>query len=755
MLHMLRSSHRMGADYAVSVADLIYSTTRTLLWATGGMALTWYLLAATTQWFEAQVLNVAPAALTMVIGAALALNLLRERQGIALTVWLLGLAGGIFIAMARFGQIDLLYGLAFIPFLAMVTAGMIPALVCEVVVVAIGVFWLDQPQLGVGIEQHTALLISSIGAAGMVVGWASMRALLTVTEWSLYGYKRAREQREEALDQRVRLKETQEDLVQANKELARLSDRLRAMQQIADEARHAKEEFVANVSHELRTPLNMIIGFSEMLLQSSEVYGTQLPALISADMAAIERNSRHLARLVDDVLDLSQVEAGRMALSKTQVAIPGVIESAVIAVGALYDSKGLYLRTDVASDLPLVLCDETRIRQVIINLLSNAGRFTESGGVIVRAWRQGDDVGVSVEDTGPGISEEAKTKIFQPFYQVDGSSRRRHGGSGLGLSISRRFVEMHGGKMWLESEVDVGTKLSFTLPTVAPTPEALDGSQPGRWFSPYTGVDYRLRNRPSRAPLLQPEPRYIVVERGHSLRRLLTRYLDNVEVMALDDLDQAVAELRRSPAQALLLNAPPSDELSETLDRLTNVPDDTPAMVCWVPENDQGGDVAGVVRHMAKPIDRGELLEALDQIGGVETILIVDDDRETLQLFSRMLLTAGRGYRILRANGGRRALELMAGRRPDVVLLDLVMPDLDGFQVLRTKAQDEALRDLPVIVMSSRGPGNQPIVSNMLMVTRKGGLSARDLLASIEGLSGVLTPSDRRGRPARSTEPGG
>ena len=160
------------------------------------------------------------------------------------------------------------------------------------------------------------------------------------------------------------------------------------MQQVAEEARRTKEEFVANVSHELRTPLNMIIGFSEMLLQSVSVYGTELSPHMLADIAAIERNSLHLSRLVDDVLDLSQIDAGRMALSKEWVSLQVTVEAAVSAVRVLYESKGLWLRAEISSALTPVFCDGTRVRQVLINLLSNAGRFTEEGGVVVRTERR-------------------------------------------------------------------------------------------------------------------------------------------------------------------------------------------------------------------------------------------------------------------------------------------------------------------------------------------------------------------------------
>ena len=326
------------------------------------------------------------------------------------------------------------------------------------------------------------------------------------------GFREAQRNLEEAREQRLELIQTEEDLRKANGELARLSDRLRVLQRVAEEARQAKAEFVANVSHELRTPLNMIIGFTEIIARSPQVYGGKLPVALLTDIAAIRRNSQHLANLVNDVLDLSQVEAGRMALTKEWTALPEVIEAAIAAVKPFYDSKGLYLRADVSADLPQVFCDGTRVREVIINLLSNAGRFTERGGVDVGCHREAAEIVVSVTDTGPGISQQDQKRVFQPFQQLDSSTRRRHGGSGLGLTISKQFVEMHGGRMWVESPADgdkngqnrapqlgPGTRISFSLALESPLPADQPNVAMRRTLTPDDEVGFRLRRRTSRA----------------------------------------------------------------------------------------------------------------------------------------------------------------------------------------------------------------------------------------------------------------
>ena len=294
--------------------------------------------------------------------------------------------------------------------------------------------------------------------------WLSARPLLLARQWFEDNYERSRAALEESRDYQFRLRQALDDLKEANHQLSqlhRLAHNLRAQ---ADEARRSKEQFVANVSHELRTPLNMIIGFIEMAMNSPETYGPQIPQSLLADLEIVLRNSRHLSSLIDDVLDLSQIEMGQMALMRERSALHELVAAAVQAVQPLFDSKGLTLHTRVPEDLPPLYCDRIRIRQVLLNLLSNAGRFTERGSVRVRAWQEGDQIIVSVADTGPGIKADAFDEVFKPFQQLDGSVRSDWTGSGLGLSISKHFVELHKGRMWLESEQGRGATFYFRLP---------------------------------------------------------------------------------------------------------------------------------------------------------------------------------------------------------------------------------------------------------------------------------------------------
>ncbi len=573
--------------------------------------------------------------------------------------------------------------------------------------------------------------------------WLTQRPLLTAVEWSWSSYDQSRSLLERARDYQVQLKQTLADLAEANSQLTRLNRLAQGLRQAAEDARRASEQFVANVSHELRTPLNMIIGFSEMILQTPEAYGANLPGSLLADLAVIHRNSQHLSSLIDDVLDLSQIRAGQVALTKERVDLRGIVEAALVAVRPLFESKGLELTAEVPHGL-VVMCDRTRMREVLLNLLSNAGRFTDHGGARVRAWRDGNDVVASVSDTGPGIAAEDLDKIFQPFRQLDGTIRRRHGGSGLGLAISKSFVQLHGGDMWLESEKGRGTTFFFRLPVDPPA--AGEGSI-ARWFNP--NWHYEERTHRSLASSSCTRPRLVVLESGDPLQRLLSRYLDGAEVVPVASLSEAAQELARTPARALVINEASIPEALQHLSGSAVLPNGTPAVICSVPGMQEAAGALGAAGYLIKPIARDTLLEALDRLSlSGRTVLIVDDEPEALRLFRRMLVSSGRGYRVLLAGDGIQALHLLREQHPDVVLLDLVMPEMDGFRFLAVTKEDPDLRDIPVVVISARDPAGQPIISSAIAATREGGLSVPQLLACIDALTRILATAGQGADPA-------
>jgi CheY-like chemotaxis protein len=251
-------------------------------------------------------------------------------------------------------------------------------------------------------------------------------------------------------------------------------------------------------------------------------------------------------------------------------------------------------------------------------------------------------------------------------------------------------------------------------------------------------------------------PRFVLLEDGQTLYRLFRRQLENVDVVRTRTLDRAVDELSRSPARALVVNTSPFAAPLASREQLCHLPYGTPAVTCWVPGEDEAARQLGVVRYLTKPVSSEVLLTTLAGLGThVRSVLLVDDEPDVLQLFARMLSAAECGYRVLRAESGHRALALLRERRPDVVLLDLVMPGMDGFQLLEEKSRDPAICEIPVVIVTSTDPTGQPLASDVLTVTCGAQLSVRELLTCIQAVSEILSPPGRSADRALSGTPGG
>ncbi len=676
-----------------------------------------------------------PVATALVLIAVIALVWLSSRLSFSLAGVLLVL--GIFIAIGmvlRLGGVTAVLGLLFIP-VGLVTVnfgarfGTICAGICS-----LGLWFAPEQLIG---SEPAVRLVSAIGiwaVVGMI--WLTLRPLLEVAQWSWGAYQRSSQLLEQSRDFQVRLQQALEDLIEANTQLTRLNTLANNLRQVAEDERRSKEQFVANVSHELRTPLNMVIGFSEMILKSPDSYGQKLPSNLLADLQVVLRNSQHLSGLINDVLDLSQIEVGQMALVKEWVEVSEIVSAAVVAVRPLYESKHLYLQTEVAENLPLVHCDRLRLREVMLNLLSNAGRFTSAGGVRVRVWAEEAAVVFAVEDTGPGISEEDRQKLFRPFQQLDGTIRRKHGGTGLGLSISKSFVELHDGKMWVESPNNAGTTFFFRLPVEAPL---MIQSGFERWINPYIQVEKRARQALS--PQVDRHPRALVVEQGSILQRMLKRYLIGMDVEAVQDLDSARTVLEHNPAQVVVVNCLPGQNRLDDPDLVSALPYNIPAVLCSVADPTAYAPMPDIPDVLVKPISQDDFLRALDKLEKpIQSILLVEDDPDAQKLFVRMLTASGRGYRVARAGNGAQAVTLLARQAFDVILLDLIMPGMDGYQFLKVREQDENIAAIPVILISAQDTRGHTIVSSYIAATRSGGISIKQLLDSIHVLGTILAP---------------
>ena len=611
--------------------------------------------------------------------------------------------------------------------------------------------WLALLGAGVAIQESTLTLVTMGGVwamlALMVGVYTPLRQTLRASA-EFIAMAQAQSQRAQA--RQIELAQALDNAAHLNRQLVLTTQKLDQAREAAEAAQKLKADFVARVSHELRTPLNMIVGFAEMMMEAPITYGRDIPQALLADLSVILRNSQHLSSLIDDVLDLSRIDAGQMAITRERASIAMIVEAAAEVVKPLFRSKGLTLHIDVPPDLPLVFCDPTRIREAVVNLLSNAGRFTEEGGVDIAVRQEDADVIIAVTDTGPGIDPALGKELFKPFRQLEDTMRRRHSGTGLGLAISRSFVEQHGGRIWFESELQHGTTFYFRLPIDPPT---LVEDTVIRWLEPTW--EYRVRfSRPE--PLVEDVLlRLVVLESGQGLTRLLTRYLDNADVIRVETLEDARQHLTHTPAQALLVNALSVGEALQRVIEAGISALDTPVIVCSVPDIGETSGRMGVEDYLLKPISRQQLQAVLDDLDlDDKTVLVVDDEPEELRLFWRMLSSARRGYRILTASDGQEALTIMRSQQPDAVLLDLVMPNMDGFELLQVREADPLIQDIPIVVITALDPTAQPIVSSSLAVTQGQGLSVPQFLNCVEGLSRLLAAgvgrnarSERRGQP--------
>jgi CheY-like chemotaxis protein/anti-sigma regulatory factor (Ser/Thr protein kinase) len=478
-----------------------------------------------------------------------------------------------------------------------------------------------------------------------------------------------------------------------------------------------KTQFLANMSHELRTPLNSIIGFSRVILKGIDGPVTDLQ---QQDLTAIYNSGQHLLGLINDILDLSKIDAGKMELSFDEINIADIISSVMSTASGLIKDKPIKLLRNIQDDLPVVRADAIRVRQVLLNLLSNAAKFTDQGEINVDASVQPGPAGVaeiliSVSDTGIGISEVDQEKLFQAFSQVDSSPTRKTGGTGLGLSISQQLILMHGGRVGVHSEVNKGSTFFFTLPIYRNKAEKVESS----------GSKIILA--------VDDDPQVIA---------LYERYLQpqGYQVVALMDPSRAVERARQIKPFAITLDIMmPGYDGWHVLHDLKNDAEthDIPVIICSIIEEQERGFSLGATDYLLKPILEEDLLSALDHLnsdGTIKEVLIIDDDQNSLRLMEKIFHNH-KQYKAVLAEGGKQGWDMITSRAPQALILDLFMPELDGFTILEKMRENTKLRDIPVIVVS----GGDLTASQQVQLSEfgkrlisKSSLNEKDLLDTIE-----------------------
>ena len=493
--------------------------------------------------------------------------------------------------------------------------------------------------------------------------------------------------------------------------------------QMAEEANRLKNHFLTWVVHELRTPLNLIFGLSDMLLHENSSADRNKILVNREDIRQIHFGSEHLVRLVRDVLDLTSSELGQLKLALEPVDLMAELREVSIIGSQMAHDKNLEWRMNIGKELPEVRADRTRIRQILLNLISNAVKFTSRGQVVMEAEVAGDRVMVTIRDTGLGIPRNEQDAIFHEFHQSGRTSERGFGGLGLGLSITKRLVELHGGKIGVYSDgtEDSGSSFFFTLPVL----EARSSSKITEGDSAQERKLILLVNDLQDGKVLKDH----LADSG---------YQSVVHVVNENNDWQSRVQVEQPHAVVLDLGLA-SQSGWEILKEIKENPltKDIPVLFCSLKDGEDSGSLLEL-DYLTKPVKSSDLVKTMtDQgvaDGSEKKILIVDDDRNVLELNSRIIQAQFSNCRVIQAHNGREALNIMSQSRPDLVLLDLIMPGIDGFTVLEEMRRDEGSQNIPVIVLTGQSLSEddmQRLNCGVASVLGKGMYSAQETLQHI------------------------
>jgi PAS domain S-box-containing protein len=461
----------------------------------------------------------------------------------------------------------------------------------------------------------------------------------------------------------------------------------------ADAANQAKSAFLATMSHELRTPMNAILGYSEILMEDAQEKGQEdfIP-----DLEKIHASGNHLLSLINNILDLSKIEAGKMDLFLESFGISRVIEDVIGTIRPLAEKNANTLQVHCAADLGTMHADLTKVRQSLFNLLSNACKFTEKGTITLEVSREliggVDWIKFSVSDTGIGMAPDQMEKLFQPFVQGDASTSRKFGGTGLGMTITHRFCQMMGGEISAVSEPGSGTTFTIRLPAQVKV------------------------HPPAAAPLTEPPEQMVseglgtvlVIEDDPATRDLLKRFLnkDGFRVQTVSEGEEGLRLARELQPDVITLDVMmPGRDGWAVLTELKADPAlaDIPVVMLTFVDNKNLGYALGASDYLTKPIQRKRLLAVLEKYRRHPQpgpVLVVEDDPDTQEILRRLL--EKEGCQVIAAENGRVALERLAESQPMLILLDLMMPEMDGFQFIDRVRQHENWRTIPIVVITAK-----------------------------------------------------
>jgi signal transduction histidine kinase/DNA-binding response OmpR family regulator len=496
-------------------------------------------------------------------------------------------------------------------------------------------------------------------------------------------------------DAGLRLLEGASSTLTAVIQSARLLEQITRANEQLRELDRLKQQFLANMSHELRTPLNSIIGFSRVMLKGID---GELNDLQTQDLTTIYNSGQHLLGLINNLLDLSRLEARKMEIQPEYFALKEIVDAVVATGRGLVKDRPIEMLVEMEENLPKVYADPVRVRQVLLNLVSNASKFTKEGSITVRLTRQSFNpqtkepprVQIDVIDTGIGIADEDMDKLFEPFSQVDGSTTRQVGGTGLGLTISRELVEMMGGCITVTSTVGVGSTFGFTVPLHPPEAESSEVV--------HTSED------------LEGRPLVLAVDDEPGVLDLYARYLEKqgYAVIGLSNANDLLGHVRKSHPAAILLdlNLPGKTGWDAIADlRQTEDTRDIPIVICSIDDDRERGRQAGVSDYLVKPVIEDDLVAAVERVTGpvsaLRHVMLVDPDEDFSAAVAQSLVDVC-GCQLQWYGTGLDILQAIQEDRPDLLVIEIDLPDMDGFGLLMSLRSQPEFEKLPVVVLTGR-----------------------------------------------------
>lgn len=712
--------------------ELMRSTSQKII-ATVSLTYLFFHFAATLGWPQIFSPSLWSCTLLMALTTIVAVSLLEKHFLLAQIGWFSGLAIVVYTAFTIYQHPEIVFLLVFFPMMAEVMVGLKPAILLEAVILIMVSIWNWVPFL-TPLPANYYLSVGLLSIATTSLGWSLSNNLISAIESSGFHYHEALKRLEEARQHQAKISSLLNEVNKANYQLDRLNTMLSFARAKAEEAHEERTRFAMAVSHELRSPLNFIIGFSDLMVNSPETYSPikKWPAGLYEDIQEIYRSSNHLMGLINDILEMGKINAQQMTLFREKTSLATIFEEVHEMVNAAVKKKGLTFEIDLQPELPFIYVDETRIRQVLLNLVTNALRFTDKGKIILQGrLKQPELIEIEVRDTGAGIAREDLSKIFNEFRQAGNQNWQRAEGTGLGLAIGRRFILLHGGEMSVESEPGQGSTFRFTLP-VRPEDEEVEIITPARsQLDPegYSSDDSQEQIERHRYELQESNrsPMLLFLAEDLFWARIFAELLTEFKVTLLSDPSQLNTVTKQTYPRAVIIDQSLVNH-PEVKSFAAHPPYEIPIIAFPIPINLNRVThlPEGVNNYLIKPVSRQSLMEAVAAVGDqIKNILVVDDDPAMVRFVIQSLkgqISGGPDHQneigsnpgetfqtaiklndleFLTAFSAGEALTKLKSAPVDLILLDLELPDMNGLLLIEQLRVDAKLSQIPIIIVSA------------------------------------------------------